>query len=176
MAPKDVRDIVVSTAELCDMLNLRRDEFATLCRRGVLARVDHGKYNLYDAARGYFAHLREQIRKAEARAAASAGYRSAKQRLLEAKALKAELTVAKKLDAVVDAKVVKQDWADHCARVRARVLAIPPRAAPLVVNKDIQTAFDVLTTLIHEALVELANTDDDETDVADAQQAVLANV
>jgi hypothetical protein len=176
MAPKDVRDIVVSTAELCDMLILRRDQVATLCKQGVLTRVDHGKFNCSDAFRGYYAHLREQIRKAEARAAASAGYRSAKQRLLEAKALKAELIVAKKLASVVDAEAVEKQWADHCAHARARLLAIPPMAAPLVVNKDIPTAFEVLTSLIHEALEELANSDDDETDEADAQQLVQAGI
>jgi phage terminase Nu1 subunit (DNA packaging protein) len=159
------------------MFNLRRDQVATLCKQGVLTRVDHGKFNCRDAFRGYYAHLREQIRKAEARAAASAGYRSAKQRLLEAKALKAELTVAQKLAAVVDAETVEKDWADHCARVRTRLLAIPPMAAPLVVNKDIPTAFEVLTTLIHEALHELANSDDDdEDDEADTEQGVLASI
>jgi hypothetical protein len=49
-------------------------------------------------------------------------------------------------------------------------------AAPLVVNKDIPTAFEVLTTLIHEALHELANMDDDETDVAEAEQAFPADI
>jgi phage terminase Nu1 subunit (DNA packaging protein) len=158
------------------MLILRRDEIATLCKQGVLTRVDHGKFSCRDAMRSYYAHLREQIRKAETRAAASSGYRDAKRRLLEAKTLQAELTVAKRLAAVVDTEAVKQQWADHCARARARLLAIPPMAAPLVVNKDIATAFEVLTTLIHEALHELANMDDDEDDVADAQQAVLAGV
>jgi hypothetical protein len=102
--------------------------------------------------------------------AASAGNCSAKQRLLEAKALQAELTVAQKLAAVCDAETVEKDWADHCARVRARLLAIPPMAAPLVVNKDVPTAFEVLTTLIHEALHELAN------DEAEAEQAVPAGI
>jgi phage terminase Nu1 subunit (DNA packaging protein) len=158
------------------MLNLRRDQVATLCKQGVLTRVDHGKFNCSAAVRSYYAHLREQIEKAETRAAASAGYRSAKQRLLEAKALQAELTVAQKLAAVVDAEAVEKQWADHCAHARARLLAIPPMAAPLVVNKDIPTAFEVLTTLIHQALHELANVDDDEDDGADAQQAVLAGI
>jgi phage terminase Nu1 subunit (DNA packaging protein) len=176
MAPKDVRDIVLSTAELCELLNLRRDEIATLCKKGIFARVDHGKFNCSAAFRGYYAHLPEQIQKAECRAAASAGYRGAKQRLLEARELQAELTVAKKLAAVVDTEVVEKEWADHCAHARARLLAIPPMAAPLVVNKDIPTAFEVLTTLIHEALEELANIDDDETDEADAEQAVLAGI
>jgi hypothetical protein len=34
----------------------------------------------------------------------------------------------------------------------------------------------VLTSLIHEALEELANMDDDEYDEADAEQAVLASI
>jgi hypothetical protein len=89
--------------------------------------------------------------------------------LLEAKALQAELTVAKKLADVVDAEAVEKQWADHCARVRARVPAIPPMAAPLVVNKDIPTAFEVLTTLIHEVLEELAKVDH-EIDDADADR------
>jgi hypothetical protein len=42
MAPEDVREIVVSTAELCELFDLRRDEIATLCKNGVFTRVDHG--------------------------------------------------------------------------------------------------------------------------------------
>jgi hypothetical protein len=45
-----------------------------------------------------------------------------------------------------------------------------------LVKKDIPTAFEVLTTLIDEAQIELSKVDDDENDVGDAQQLVPASI
>jgi phage terminase Nu1 subunit (DNA packaging protein) len=88
----------------------------------------------------------------------------AKRRLAEAKATQAELELAERLGAVVDAETVEKDWADHIAKARARLLAIPTRAAPLVVNEDVSGAHAILTDLIYEALDELARDDDDDDD------------
>jgi hypothetical protein len=46
-------------------------------------------------------------------------------------------------------------------------------AAPLVVNKDISTAFEVLTILIHEALDELSNDDEVEAELGLAVPASI---
>jgi hypothetical protein len=70
------------------------------------------------------------------------------------------LHIAKEMGAVVDRELVEAQWADHCVRFRNQMLAIPTRAAPLVINEDVTGAFNILTDLVHEALTELANVDD----------------
>ncbi len=59
---------------------------------------------------------------------------------------------------LVNAREVGNSWVDKVLRMRARLLAIPTKAAPLVaVERDAAAAEAVLTPMVEDALAELEN-------------------
>lgn len=82
----------------------------------------------------------------------------AKARKMHADALRSELAYLQARNAVLEVEAVARVVADACARVRARVLALPTKLAPQVITcASAAEAKAMLTTAVDAALRELTN-------------------
>ena len=87
---------------------------------------------------------------------------SDKARLMKAKADIAEMEAERLAGDLVPTAEVEAAWTEIMARVRARMLAVPSRAAPMAIGQpSIEAAHEVIETFVHEALAELAATEVD---------------
>lgn len=137
---------------IAKLLKLTPQRIQQLVKEGVIPRADRGRYELVPAVQGYIDYLR-----ARALGGDMAGEPEHKTRLLKARADLAEMEAGKLAGELLPADQVADAWAAVAARFRQRVLAIPPKAAPLVaVQGDTETCRKLIGTLIHEALEEIA--------------------
>lgn len=72
-----------------------------------------------------------------------------------------ELELAEKTGRLVDSEKVGDWWVQIVTNAKSKLLAIPTKAAPLVIGSPAQ-AKAVLDTMIHEALLELSEHNPDE--------------
>lgn len=94
-------------------------------------------------------------------------------RMTRAKADQAELDLAEQQGLLIRTDTVRKAWAALLANFRARVLALPVKAAPLVaVAESTAEARDILERACHEALSELAG-DGTSRRIGDATAADL---
>lgn len=94
---------------------------------------------------------------AKAKSANSADYYTEKARLTKAQADKEEIKVLEMRGQLLDANTVADSWAKQIMATRAKLLALPTKIAPLIVDKTVETAQFLLQDYIEEALNELAN-------------------
>lgn len=78
-------------------------------------------------------------------------------KLDEARRRIAELEYRRKCDELVDADEIESTWCRLVSDFRAGLLAIPNRAAPLLVHKDAAQMADILKGLLYEAMAALAD-------------------
>lgn len=150
---------MATEAEVAAHLDLSDRRVRELKKEGLFASVQRGGYDL-DACRS--AYIRQLRERAAGRAGDGAGDLDLVQeraRLAaaqaDAQAMRNALSRAELLPRADVTKTVQAAF----ARVRAKLLSIPSRAAPLV--SAMRTATEVqskLTELLHEALAELAAT------------------
>jgi len=138
------------------LLDLTERRVQQLAREGVIPKAENGRYDLVAAVRGYVKYLRDRAMGGGAPPDAHAE----RARLLKANADKVELDLAERRQELVPVDEAAALLERVIVAVRARVLAIPTRAAPLVRGKR-RTAEvrDVLQTLTDEVLHEIAAID-----------------
>jgi hypothetical protein len=104
--------------------------------------------------RGYIRFLRDRAINADVKEGEEGDH---KKRLMGARADIAEHEAKRLSGELVPVAHVARVWIDAAANVRARLLSIPQKTAPLVsVETDIERCHAVIETQIHEALSELA--------------------
>lgn len=109
----------------------------------------HGRYDAASSVTGYIRYLRTQ-------ADTNGGELTQERcRLIRAKREKIELCTAKLRGELVPAADVSSEWQSMVTCVRDRLLAIPDRAAPLLVAKDEHAIERTLRDMVWEALDEL---------------------
>lgn len=87
-------------------------------------------------------------------------YDQARTRKMEADAAIAEIELQKAQKLLVKAEDVEKVWSTILFAVRAKLLAIPSKAAPiLALEKDVAIIKDILDNAVGEALTELAGYD-----------------
>ena len=127
-------------------------------RRTIAKRIAHVKA-AGETAAGKQYRLADVIRAMTDAAAADkapADYEDAKTRKMTADAVLAEIEVAKARGEVVEIDTMAAAVSEQYATVRARLLALPSKMAPLVVTaKDPTEARDMLERAVVEALEEL---------------------
>ncbi len=150
----------VTVAELADWLGISGRRVRELRDEGVIP-DDGGKYRLGDAIPAYCAHMRPAAGKSarggsdaaedlDVNRARESRLRGDKLELLNAQ-LRADLIPADEMERAVGAIF---------DAVRARVLALPSRAAPLLVGARTALAIqETLTELVHDACGDLAATE-----------------
>lgn len=139
------------------LLDLSERRVQQLAREGVIPRAERGNYDLVGAVRGYVRYLREQVSRAEA---GIADLGSERARLVKAKADLAEMEAAERREDLLPAPDVTAAWTEIMALVRARLLALPDKIAPVVhETTSIAEARGVVRKAIHDVLAEIASTE-----------------
>jgi phage terminase Nu1 subunit (DNA packaging protein) len=138
------------------LLDLSERRIQQLSRDGVIPKAERGQYDLVAAVRGYVAYLRNLAVRAQA-GAPDFGVERA--RLIKAKADIAEMEASGRRGELLPAEDVEAAWTAVLARLRARLLVLPDRLAPLCHEETtIAGVRDQIRKAVREALDELAAT------------------
>ena len=138
------------------LLDLSERRIQQLSRDGVIPTAERGQYDLVAAVRGYVAYLRDLAVRAQA-GAPDFGIERA--RLIKAKADLAEMEAHGRRGELLSAEDVEAAWTAVLARLRARLLVLPDRLAPLCVEETtIAGVRDQIRKAVREALDELSET------------------
>ncbi len=143
-------------AVIARLLDLSERRVQQLSREGVIPKATRGQYDLVGAVRGYVAYLRAAAVQAQA-GAPDFGVERA--RLIKAKADIAEMEADGRRGELLPAEAVEASWTAVLARLRARLLVLPDRLAPLCAEETtIAGVRDQIRKAVREALDELAAT------------------
>jgi phage terminase Nu1 subunit (DNA packaging protein) len=154
MAETDPKSGTYPIATIAKLLELTERRVYQLAAQGVIPRTPQGRYELIPAVRGYIRFLRDRAINADVKEGEEGDH---KKRLMGARADIAEHEAKRLSGELVPVAHVARVWIDAAANVRARLLSIPQKTAPLVsVETDIERCHAVIETQIHEALSELA--------------------
>jgi phage terminase Nu1 subunit (DNA packaging protein) len=141
-------------AVIARLLDLTERRIQQLGREGIIPKPERGQYDLVGAVRGYVHYLREQ---AGRNAGGAADFGTERVRLIKAKADLAEMEAAQMRGDLVAAMEVEQAWTDILALLKARLLILPDRLAPLVHEEaTVPAARNLIRKAIVETLTELA--------------------
>jgi len=142
-------------AELADHLGLSVTRVSQLKSAGILPKAPRGKHDL-DACRvAYLAHLRE-VAAGRSAAYGDLDLASERARLAAAQAMKVERENKIADGLYLEVAVVHRLVTGSFARVRAKLLALPSKLAPLVAATTPAKAAAILKNDIYAALNELA--------------------
>lgn len=147
-------------AVIARLLDLTERRVQQLAREGVIppaARngTERGRYDLVGAVRGYVQYLREQATRSQS---GTADFGAERARLVKAKADLAEMDADARRSDLLPAGEVEDAWIAVLARLRARLLVLPDRLAPLVHEETtIAGARASIRETIAEALTELSS-------------------
>ena len=145
------------TAVIARLLDLTERRVQQLSREGVIPKGEHGRYDLIGAVRGYVRYLRDLALRADA---GVADYGIERARLIKARADLAEMEAAQKRGELIPAHEVRHAWGEIVAHLRARLLVLPDKIAPIVHEAStIPQARDIVRKAVHEALADLATTE-----------------
>ncbi|MDP2358362.1 MAG: hypothetical protein Q8M31_20210 [Beijerinckiaceae bacterium] len=151
---------------IAKLLILTERRVQQLAREGILPKADHGRYELVPVVQAYVKYLRDRAIGAETPGEDG----DHKRRLMKARADIAEFEAQRLSGDLVPVDQVEKTWTDIVARFRQRMLSVAPKAAPLVVvETSIDAAHDIIETLIHEGLAELAATRVEDLPSAEAR-------
>jgi len=146
-------------AVIARLLDLTERRVQQLARDGVIppsvkSGPERGRYDLVGAVRGYVRYLREVATRSQT---GVVDFGAERARLVKAKADLAEMDAGARRGDLLPAAEVEEAWIAVLARLRARLLVLPDRIAPLVHEETtIAGAREQIRDAIAEALAELA--------------------
>ena len=142
---------------ISSLLDISERRVQQLSKAGVIPKAARGRYELIGSVRGYIRHLRDINLKGEA---GNADYGTERARLVKAKADLAEMEASQMRGELLSAPDVKVAWTEIVALMRARLLVLPDKIAPVVhETTSLNQARDVIKKAVHEVLKEIAITD-----------------
>jgi len=142
---------------LAKLLDITERRVRQLSAEGIIPKVARGRYEMVGAVRGYIRYLRELSLKGEV---GPADYGTGRARLVKAKADLAEMEASQMRGELLPAPDVKRAWTDIVALMRARLLVLPDKIAPVVhETTSINQAKDVIKKAVYEVLTEIAETE-----------------
>lgn len=147
---------VDTIAKLLDMTPRRVQQLAN---EGIIPKPkDRGQYEIVPCVVGYIKHIKGMLN------GEAGDLASEKTRLTRAQAEKTEIETARLKGELVSLAGAERGWSTLVGAFRAKMLTLPPRASPVVVNKKEREVEQILTDMVYEALAELSNwkPDDDE--------------
>lgn len=153
-----VDDIAQMKANLGDIqliLGVSKSEVKRLVDESIIKKDLRGTYDLLHSIKGYIGYL--QVRSGGTKGV-SADYHEERSRLTKAQADKAELEAAVMAGKLVEVEQLIQAWEGMLSSMRAKLLALPSKLAPVVADEDepgvVQNLID---DYMREALEELAS-------------------
>ena len=159
-SPRDPsRPIRVEVSRLMELFQMTDSGVRSLVRKGIIPKPSTGGYFFDASITGYVTYLRRYAKGRPNWDDADSGP-SDRSRLLKAKADIEELK-AQELDGrLVSVDAVAETLSSITTTIRNRLLAVPSRAATLVVGEDDPDVIQSqLEALVHEALTELSEGD-----------------
>jgi phage terminase Nu1 subunit (DNA packaging protein) len=147
-------------AVIARLLDLTERRVQQLAREGVIppaarSGAERGRYDLVGAVRGYVHYLREQAARSQS---GTADFGAERARLVKAKADLAEMDAGARRSDLLPVADVEAAWIAVLYRLRARILVLPDRLAPLVHEETtIAGARASIREAIAETLTELSS-------------------
>lgn len=158
---------------ISSLLDISERRVQQLSKAGVIPKAARGRYELIGSVRGYIRHLRDLNLKGEA---GNADYGTERARLVKAKADLAEMEASQMRGDLLSAPDVKVAWTEIVALMRARLLVLPDKIAPVVhETTSLNQAKDVIKKAIHEVLTEIAETNVEITPHVDRNDSSEGN-
>ena len=156
-----VMHAAVSAAQLGAIVGVTARRITQLRDEGRIPALPGGRYRLGEAVAAYAAILRRaagvETPGQDGGGVSGADLDAARVRLITAQAEAREMLNAQMRGEAILAEDLEAVAGALCDAVRAKVLALPTRAAPLVLGlKTLPEVRDVLTGLAHETLADLA--------------------
>jgi phage terminase Nu1 subunit (DNA packaging protein) len=158
LSDKDLKGktVVVSTAEISEILGLSDRRIRQLEKEGALVKIRRGKYDLKASVQRYIEYIKEQAEKTEE----ELNLTKEKTLLTRANRQKVELELQIMQGELHRSEDVRRVMNNMLGAFRARVLAIPSKAAPqLLAQTDLAVVQDIIKKEVYEALQELSEYD-----------------
>jgi phage terminase Nu1 subunit (DNA packaging protein) len=153
-----IDDIAQMTANLGDIqliLGVSKSEVKRLVDESIIKKDLRGTYDLLHSIKGYIGYL--QVRSGGTKGV-SADYHEERSRLTKAQADKAEFEAALMAGRLVDVEQLTQAWEGMLSSMRAKLLAIPSKVAPIIADEDEPGMVqNIIDDYMREALEELAS-------------------
>lgn len=154
---------IVNQTELCEILGKTAKTLNAWIDAGlpVLHRGGHGSPNQYDTEQVIGWMIQREIGKLSVHDDGTVyNFEAEKARLTHEQAEKVAMENSVRRGELVDTGLVAGWWASIITNAKQRILAIPTKAAPLVLGRSsMPEVRDQLETLINEVLLELSTTD-----------------
>jgi phage terminase Nu1 subunit (DNA packaging protein) len=158
LSDKDLKGktVVVSTAEISEILGLSDRRIRQLEKEGALVKIRRGKYDLKASVQRYIEYIKEQAEKTEE----ELDLTREKTLLTRANRQKVELELQIMRGELHRSEDVRRVMNNMLGAFRARVLAIPSKTAPqLLAQTDLAVVQDIIKKEVYEALQELSEYD-----------------
>lgn len=158
LSDKDLKGktVVVSTAEISEILGLSDRRIRQLEKEGALVKIGRGKYDLKASVQRYIEYIKEQGEKTEE----ELDLTREKTLLTRANRQKVELELQIMRGELHRSEDVRCVMNNMLGAFRARVLAIPSKTAPqLLAQTDLAVVQDIIKKEVYEALQELSEYD-----------------
>ncbi len=154
---------------IASLLDISERRVQQLSRAGVIPKAARGRYELIGSVRGYIRHLRDLNIKGES---GTVDYGTERARLVKAKADLAEMEASQMRGDLLPAPDVTAAWTEIVALIRARLLVLPDKIAPVVhETTSLNQARDVIKKAVYEILTEIAATDVEITPRSDGDHS-----
>ena len=136
-------------ATIAKLLCLTPRRVQQLSQEGVIPRAERGRYELAPSVQGYVRYLQERI---AGNSKTPYDYHTEKARLVRAQADRAEAELAELNGNLVSAADVAEQWGHLLANMKSRLLAIPSKTAPKLLQKE---RIDTIQMILDEAMTEV---------------------
>ena len=142
-------------ATIAKLLLISERRIYQLVKDGIIPKHERGRFELGPAVQGYIRFLQERQMGGNE---SPTNYNTEKARLTKLQADFKEIELAELKGKLIPFELVLEAWMGHVANARAKLLAMPQKAAAQVVGVDSYVEIDqLLTVLVHESLDELSN-------------------
>ncbi len=152
--------LLYKVAVIARFLNLTERRVQQLARDGIIPKPEKGKYDLVGCVQGYIGYLQAR---AFGKDTGTVDMYAERGRLLRLQADRAQMELDMMRARLISADEAEELWASLLATFRARMLAVPTRAAHLVLHlKEFYAIEQSLRDLVCDALTELARYDPEQ--------------
>lgn len=159
---KKIDATIVNSVTLGDIWGITDRRVRKLAEEGVIEAVSRGKYDLASCTKRYCAYLRQAAESSEDKKNAKLDYDTEKALHEKIKREKSELQLKVMRGELHKAEDVDFVMTDMITKAKMKLLAIPSKAADLVIGrKDINSIENIIQKMIEEALVELSDYNSD---------------
>jgi len=146
-----------SAEVLAKLLDITERRVRQLSAEGIIPKVSRGRYEMVGAVRGYIRYLRDLNLQGDV---GPADYATQRARLVKARADLAEMEASEMRGDLLPAPDVTAAWTEIVALMRARLLVLPDKLAPVVhETTSINQAKDVIKRAVFEVLTEISETE-----------------